>query len=64
MLIIGLTGGIACGKTDGGGVRLRALGAPVFDADAVSRAVTSAGRRGAAATCARASATCSHPDGH
>ncbi len=51
MLVIGLTGGIACGKTTAAAA-LRALGAPIFDADAVSRALTNEG--GAAADDVRA----------
>lgn len=51
MLVIGLTGGIACGKTTAAAT-LRALGAPIFDADAVSRALTREG--GAAADDVRA----------
>lgn len=39
MKIIGITGGIACGKSTLCGT-LRALGAPVWDADAVSRGLT------------------------
>ena len=42
MLVIGLTGGIACGKSTAAAA-LSALGAPIFDADAISRALTSAG---------------------
>ena len=52
MRIIGLTGGIACGKTTAAAT-LRALGAPVFDADAVSRAVTAEGGAAAADVAAR-----------
>lgn len=46
MLVIGLTGGIACGKTTAAAA-LKELGAKIFDADAVSRALTLPG--GAAA---------------
>ena len=42
MKIIGITGGIACGKTTLCDT-LRALGAPVWDADAVSRSLTAPG---------------------
>lgn len=45
MLVIGLTGGIACGKTTLSG-ELRSLGALVIDADAISRELT--GPEGAA----------------
>lgn len=40
--VIGLTGGIACGKTNLSNA-LRAAGAPVIDADAISRSITSPG---------------------
>lgn len=40
--VIGLTGGIACGKTNLTDA-LRSIGAPVVDADEVSRAVTAKG---------------------
>lgn len=39
MLTIGLTGGIACGKSTVAAM-LKSLGAPVIDADAVSRSLT------------------------
>ena len=42
MKIIGITGGIACGKSTLCDT-LRALGAPVWDADAVSRSLTAPG---------------------
>lgn len=42
MQIIGLTGGIACGKSTVAAM-LRALGAPVIDADAISRSLTAPG---------------------
>ena len=38
-LIIGLTGGIACGKTTATDA-FKALGVPVIDADDISRALT------------------------
>lgn len=41
-LIIGLTGGIACGKTTATDA-FRALGVPVIDADEISRALTAPG---------------------
>ena len=47
MKIIGLTGGIASGKSTVS-CYLRALGVPVFDADAVSRACVKKGTRGLA----------------
>ena len=40
--VVGLTGGIACGKTHVA-AQLRALGVPVLDADAISRGVTAVG---------------------
>ena len=40
--ILGLTGGIACGKSHVA-AELRALGVPVLDADGISRAVTAEG---------------------
>lgn len=40
--VIGLTGGIACGKTHVAGA-LRAMGVPVLDADAISRSLTAEG---------------------
>ncbi len=40
--VIGLTGGIACGKTHVAGA-LRGLGVPVLDADVISRALTAEG---------------------
>lgn len=40
--VIGLTGGIACGKTTLSDA-LRAIGAPVIDADAISRSLTAPG---------------------
>lgn len=52
MLIIGLTGGIACGKTTAAAA-LGALGAPIFDADAVSHALTGEGGAAAADVLAR-----------
>lgn len=45
MKIIALTGGIACGKTTLANM-LRELGAPVIDADAISRSLTAPGRQG------------------
>lgn len=42
MKIIALTGGIACGKTTLANM-LRELGAPVIDADAISRSLTAPG---------------------
>ena len=42
MKIIALTGGIACGKSTLAGM-LRDLGAPVIDADAISRSLTASG---------------------
>lgn len=42
MQIIGLTGGIACGKSTVAAM-LRSLGAPVIDADAISRSLTAPG---------------------
>jgi dephospho-CoA kinase len=45
MRVIGLTGGIACGKSTFSSI-LRGLGAPVVDADAISRSLTA--RDGAA----------------
>jgi len=52
MYIIGLTGGIASGKSHAAGV-LRELGAEVIDADAISRALTAPGGAAAAAVLAR-----------
>ena len=43
MKVIGLTGGIASGKSTIANL-LRSLGAPVFDADAESRALVAKGR--------------------
>ena len=40
--VLGLTGGIACGKSHVA-AQLRALGVPVLDADAISRALTAPG---------------------
>lgn len=40
--VIGLTGGIACGKTNLSDA-LRAIGAPVIDADKISRSITAPG---------------------
>ena len=40
--VLGLTGGIACGKSHVA-AELRALGVPVLDADAISRALTAPG---------------------
>lgn len=45
MKIIGLTGGIASGKSTVAGI-LRRLGAEIFDADAVSRAAVAKGSQG------------------
>lgn len=42
--VIGLTGGIACGKTNLSNA-LRAIGAPVIDADEISRSLTAPGGR-------------------
>ena len=44
MKVIGLTGGIASGKSTIANL-LRSLGAPVFDADAESRALVAKGVR-------------------
>ena len=52
MYVIGLTGGIASGKSHAAGV-LRALGAEVIDADAISRSLTAPGGAAAAAVLAR-----------
>ena len=41
-MIIGMTGGIACGKTAATDV-FRALGVPVIDADEISRELTGPG---------------------
>lgn len=52
MLVIGLTGGIATGKSTVAAT-LRELGAQIIDADAISRALTSPGGRAADAVYAR-----------
>ena len=51
MRVIGLTGGIACGKSTVSG-HLRARGVPVVDADAISRMLTAPGGAGVAAVAA------------
>ncbi|MDR0896533.1 MAG: dephospho-CoA kinase [Oscillospiraceae bacterium] len=50
--VVALTGGIATGKSTAAAV-LRALGAPVLDADAISRALTAPGGAAAEAVLAR-----------
>ena len=52
MYVIGLTGGIASGKSHAAKV-LRSLGAEVIDADAIARGITSPGGAAAAAVLAR-----------
>lgn len=52
MYIIGLTGGIASGKSTAAGI-LRSLGAVIIDADAIARRITSEGGAAAADIIAR-----------
>ena len=52
MKIIALTGGIACGKTTLANM-LRELGAPVIDADAISRSLTAPGGKAGRPSAAR-----------
>lgn len=47
MRIIGLTGGIACGKSTIS-LTLKSLGATIIDGDQLSRALTQPGRAGTA----------------
>lgn len=60
--LIGLTGGIACGKS-AVSARLAARGAAVVDADEVARAVVAPGSAGLAAVAARFGAGVLRPDG-
>ena len=62
MKLIGLTGGIACGKSTVA-AQLRSLGVPVIDADQVSRAVVSPGTAGLQAVVARFGPDILQPDG-
>ena len=62
MKIIGMTGGIACGKTTLCDT-LRALGAPVWDADAVSRSLTAPGGQALPAIWEAFGDGVFHPDG-
>lgn len=62
MRIIGLTGGIACGKSTVTRM-LRELGAVVIDADQISRAVTAMGQPGWQAVAAAFGPTVLLPDG-
>jgi dephospho-CoA kinase len=62
MKTIGLTGGIACGKSTVAGL-LRDRGVPVIDADRVARDVVAAGTPGLAAVVARFSDDVLQPDG-
>lgn len=60
--LIGLTGGIACGKS-AVSARLSARGAVVIDADEVARAVVAPGSEGLRAVVARFGEGVSRPDG-
>lgn len=62
MKIIGLTGGIACGKSTVAAM-LRGLGAPVIDADAISRSLTAPGGEALPAIRSAFGDTVFHPDG-
>ena len=61
-VIIGLTGGIASGKSEAGR-QFAALGVPVIDADTVAREVVAPGTPGLAAITARFGAEILQPDG-
>ena len=62
MVVIGLTGGIACGKSTVAAM-LEARGIPVVDADAVARDVVAPGTEGAEAVRARFGDAVMAPDG-
>lgn len=62
MQIIGLTGGIACGKSTVAAM-LRSLGAPVIDADAISRSLTAPGGEALPPIRKSFGDTVFHPDG-
>jgi dephospho-CoA kinase len=62
MVVIGLTGGIACGKSTVAAM-LEARGIPVVDADAVARDVVAPGAEGAEAVRARFGDGVMSPDG-
>lgn len=62
MIIVGLTGGIACGKSAVAGL-LRERGVPVIDADAVSREVVAPGTPGLAQIVAAFGQEALGPDG-
>lgn len=62
MQIIGLTGGIACGKSTVAAM-LRKLGAPVIDADAISRSLTAPGGEALPAIRKAFGDAVFHPDG-
>ena len=62
MKVIGLTGGIASGKSTASAY-LRSLGAQIVDADAISRASTRKGEAGYAAVVARFGREILRPDG-
>jgi len=62
MLVFGLTGGLASGKSTVA-ARLRALGVPVIDADAIAREVVAPGTPGLAAVAAAFGPSVLLPDG-
>lgn len=62
MLRVGLTGGIACGKSTVAGL-LRARGVPVIDADQVAREVVAPGQPALAEIAARFGSEILQPDG-